>query len=131
MARCGRFTLQFELRMNEPIRARVSLLCTLRQPYLDDAAVECVTEELARDWAVVVAGSSPVPGWLRPGCAATLLVELPAAPQRDSRVLECHSAVFRLQHLKRGFRVRLEVHRMSIVVLAGERRISAFAGDRP
>jgi pilus assembly protein Flp/PilA len=83
-----------------------------------------VTEELARDFAVLLAGAGRAPRWLHHGHEAELSIELPSFEGCAPRVLECGSVITRLESLAQGFRIRLNIYRRAFLVPAGEKSAS-------
>jgi pilus assembly protein Flp/PilA len=92
--------------------------------YSPEPGVQCVTEELARDCAVVLAVASRIPEWLRPGREVNLSIELPSFAGNTPRLLEYGSVIARSESLRQGLRIWLDIHRRTFLISAGERSSS-------
>ena len=80
-----------------------------------------MTEELARDFAVLLAGAGCAPQWLHDGREVKLSIELPSFEGRAPRVLECGSVITRLESMAQGFRIRLNIYRRTFLSPGGEK----------
>jgi len=103
-----------EMNSSETIRAQVELACSIRLSGSDNRIVRGVTEELAREYLIVVAPSLTVQGWLSHGAAVSIAVELPSKGTVEPRVLECAATVCDVRASSSRLRILAEVHRMSV-----------------
>ena len=99
---------------SETIRAQVELACSIRLSGSDNRIVRGVTEELAREYLIVVAPSLTVHDWLCHGSAVSIAVRLPSKGNVEPRVLECAATVCDVRPFSSRVRIRAEVHRMSV-----------------
>jgi len=99
---------------SETIRAQVELACSIRLSGPDNRVVRGVTEELAREYLIVVAPSLTTQGWLRHGTAVSIGVRLPSKGTVEPRVLECAATVCDVRPFRSRVRILAEVHRMSV-----------------
>jgi Flp pilus assembly pilin Flp len=99
---------------SETIRAKVELKCSIRLSGSRNRIVRGVTEELAREYLVVVAPSLAAHGWLIDGAAISIAVELPSTGIVEPRILECAAIVCDVRAFSSRVRILAEVHRMSV-----------------
>ena len=99
---------------SETIRAKVELACSIRLSGSDNRIVRGVTEELAREYLIVVAPSLTVHSWMSRGAAVSIAVELPSKGIVEPRVLECVATVCDFRAFSSRARILAEVHRMSV-----------------
>jgi pilus assembly protein Flp/PilA len=124
-----------EMNSSETIRATVELPCSIRLSGSGHRIVRGVTEELAREYLIVVAPSLKVHGWLSQGVIVSIAVELPSKGTVEPRVLECAATVCDVRAFSSRARILAAIHRMSVHRLNPEPRVFGAqpfpATDRP
>jgi hypothetical protein len=74
-----------------------------------------VTQELARDSAIVLVALRSQPDWLRPRCEVILALELPPFRSEPPRYAECSATVLKVRSSGNASRLELAIARVCFV----------------